>query len=111
MWPPCGVISIRPACSPRARLITGALPVAASREATGLPPPAPDHQLKHPPLGGNSQPASLEPGKGLILRKIRAQPNRRGPQGCGGNSVASQARVSSPFPDAARRSNLKKAWD
>ena len=37
------------------------------------------------------------PGKGLALGKIRAQPSRRRSRHSGDSSVASQARVSSPF--------------
>lgn len=75
VWLPHGLITIRPACSPRARLLTGPLSVATSREATALPPPAPDHLLKHQPPWGDKP--HWNTGKGLAFRKIRGLPSRR----------------------------------
>lgn len=106
MWLPHGLITIRPACSPRVCLLTGPLSVAASREATALPPPVPDHLLKHQPLWGDKP--HWNTGKGLAFRKIRGLPSRRPSQDGGNKSVSSQAKVSSPFPDVVRKSKPKK---
>lgn len=100
--------AIRPSCSPGACLITGPLlePLA---EKT---PPAPDHQPKHqspcrhqpPGLPGSQVRLGPQPGQGPA--------SCRGPQGGGGGSVASQARVSSQEeqPPAGPGTQLCASW-